>query len=62
MELKTLIDEISTSINNRPLGVLQDSQQPLIPNNLLLERNFSPLSSQTSLIGLKGYVKDVYNT
>ena len=68
LEFKTLIDEISTSINNRPQGVLQDSQQPLTPNHLLLGRNFSPVSSQTSvnadssLIGLKGYVKDVYLT
>ena len=68
MEFKTLIDEISTSINNRPLRVLQDSQQPLTTNHLLLGRNFSPVSFQTSinadssLIGLKGYVKDVYIT
>ena len=68
MEFKTLIDEISTSIKNRSLGVLQDSQQPLTPNHLLSGWNFSPVSSQTSvnadssLLGLKGYVKDVYIT
>ena len=68
LEFKTLIDEISTSNNNRQLGVLPDCQQPLTPNHLLLGRNFSPVSSQTSvnadssLIGLKGYVKDVYIT
>ena len=49
LEFKTLIDEISTSINNRPLGVLQDSQQPFTPNHLLLGRNFSPVSAQTSV-------------
>ena len=66
LEFKTLIDEISTAINNRPLGILQDSQQPLTPNHLLLGRNFSPVSSlssmdaDTSLIGFNGYIKDVH--
>ena len=68
MEFKTLFDDISTAINNRPLGALQDSHQPLTPNHLLLGRNFSPISAQnfvnadSSLLGLKNYVKDVYNT
>ena len=68
LEFKTLIAEITTSINNRPLGTLQDDQQPLTPNQLLLGRNFSPISpgtsinADTSLLGLKGYIQDVYST
>ena len=67
LEFKTLIVEISIAINNRPLGVLQNSQEGLTPNHLLLGRNFSPVSVQTSvnadssLLGLKNYGKDVYN-
>ena len=68
LEFKTLIAEITTSINNRPLGTLQDDQQPLTPNQLLLGRNFSPVSPGTSinadssLLGLKGYIQNVYST
>ena len=49
LEFKTLIDVDSTSINNRPLEVLHDSQQLLTPNHLLLGRNFSSVSAQTSV-------------
>ena len=68
LEFRTLINEITTSINNRPLGILQNDQQPLTPNHLLLGRNFSPIASETSinadssLIGLKGYIQEVYTT
>ena len=42
--------------------------QPLTPNHLLLGRNFSPIApgttvnADTSLLGLKGYIQDVYTT
>ena len=68
LEFKTLINEITTSINNRPLGVLQNEQQPLTPNHLLLGRNFSPIAPElstnadSSLLGLKSYIQDVYKT
>merc|ERR1712089_3068 len=68
LEFRTIINEITTSINNRPLGILQNDQQPLTPNHLLLGRNFSPIApgtsinADTSLLGLKDYIKDVYKT
>ena len=49
LEFKTLIAEITTSINNRPLGILQNDQQPLTPNHLLLGRNFSPIAPGTTI-------------
>ena len=42
--------------------------QPLNPNQLVLGRNFNPIApwinvnSDTSLIGLKNYVQDVYKS
>ena len=68
LEFRTIINEITTSINNRPLGILEDNMQPLTPNQLLLGRNFSPIApgtnvnADTSLLGLKDYIKDVYKT
>ena len=68
LEFRTIINEITTSINNRPLGILESNMQPLTPNQLLLGRNFNPIApgtnvnSDTSLIGLKNYVKDVYKS
>jgi len=68
LEFRTIINEITTSINNRPLGVLESNMQPLTPNQLLLGRNFNPIApgtnvnSDTSLIGLKSYVQDVYKS
>merc|ERR1712089_54307 len=68
LEFRTIINEITTSINNRPLGILQNDMQPLTPNHLLLGRNFSPIApgttvnAYTSLLGLKGYIQDVYTT
>ena len=68
LEFKTIINEITTSINNRPLGVLESNMQPLTPNQLLLGRNFNPIApgtninADTSLIGLKGYIQDVYKS
>ena len=68
LEFRTLINEITTSINNRPLGILQNDMQPLTPNHLLLGRNFNPIApgiivnADTSLLGLKGYILDVYTT
>ena len=66
LEFQTLIDEITTEINNLPLGSLQDNQQPFKPNHLLLGRNFSPvaplpsMTDDTSVLGLKSYIKDIY--
>ena len=68
LEFRTIINEITTSINNRPLGILENNMQPLTPNQLLLGRNFSPIApgtninADTSLLGLKGYIQDVYKT
>merc|ERR1712101_53077 len=66
LEFRTIINEITTSINNRPLGVLESNMQPLTPNQLLLGRNFNPVApgtnvnSDTSLFGLKSYIQDIY--
>lgn len=68
LEFRTIINEITTSINNRPLRVVKSNVQPLTPNQLLLGRNFSPVApgtnvnADTSLIGLKGYIQDVYKS
>ena len=43
LEFRTIINEITTSINNGPLGILESNMQPLTPNHLLLGRNFSLL-------------------
>merc|ERR1712177_28830 len=68
LEFRTIINQITTSINKRPLGVLESNMQPLTPNQLLLGRNFSLIApgtnvnADTSLLGLKGYILDVCKT
>merc|ERR1712240_610928 len=68
LEFRTIINEITTSINNRPLGVLESNMQPLTPNQLLLGRNFNPIApgtnvnADTSLLGLKNYMQDIYKS
>merc|ERR1711867_326868 len=47
LEFRTIINEITTSINNRPLGVLESNMQPLTPNRLLLGSILNPIAPGT---------------
>merc|ERR1712030_195280 len=68
LEFKTVIDEITCAINNRPLSLMSDSLQPLTPNLLILGRNFSlhspldPKFGDTNATALCQYLKSVYQT
>ena len=65
-EFRTVVAEITASINNRPLGACPLSNQPLTPNQLLLGRNYSRLAPtllqpvDTSVTGLAPYLIAVY--
>jgi hypothetical protein len=67
MEFRTVLAEITTTINNRPLGVCPVSKQPLTPNQLLLGRNYSKVAPEvtapinTTTTGLAPYLIAVYN-
>ena len=67
IEFRTVLAEITATINNRPLGVCPVSEQPLTPNQLLLGRNYSKMAPEvthsidTTTTGLAPYLIAVYN-